>query len=91
MLRGLKVSYVVDKNFFVYQGRRLSAPATDDKVKLRVLVDHGSIELFANDGVAVATHFALPDPQNRSISFSGKKSATVSMVINELTSNWPEK
>ena len=90
-LRGLKVSYVVDKNFFVYQGRRLSAPAIDGKVKLRVLVDRGSIELFANDGAAVATHFALPDPQNRSISLSGKGNATVSMVINELKSSWPEK
>jgi len=33
----------------------------------------------------------LPDPQNRSISLSGKGNATVSMVINELKSSWPEK
>jgi len=91
ILRGLKVSYVVDKKFFVYQGRRLSAPEVDGKVKLRVLVDRGSIELFANDGAAVSTHFALPDPQNRSISLSGKGSAKVSMVINELKSSWPKK
>jgi sucrose-6-phosphate hydrolase SacC (GH32 family) len=90
-LRGLKVSYVVDKNCFIYQGRRLSAPAIDGKVKLRVLVDRGSIELFANDGAAVATHFALPDPQNQSMSLSGKISGVVSMVINELKSSWPEK
>jgi fructan beta-fructosidase len=82
---------VADKQFFIYQGSRLPAPPVDGKVKLRVLVDRGSIELFANDGATVATHFALPDPRNRSISLSGKGNATVSMVINALKSSWSEK
>ncbi len=68
------------------QGRRLAAPPVDGKVKLRVLVDRGSIELFANDGAAVATFFALPKPENWSISLSGNGSA--SLVINELKSIW---
>ena len=68
---------------------RLAAPAVNGKVKLRVLVDRGSIELFANDGAAVATHFALPDPKNRSLSVSG--SGSVSLVINELKSSWPQE
>ena len=88
-LRGLKVSYVADKQFFIYQGSRLPAPPVDDKVKLRVLVDRGSLELFANDGAAVATHFALPDTKNRSIRLSGKGS--VSLTINELKSSWPQQ
>jgi sucrose-6-phosphate hydrolase SacC (GH32 family) len=64
----------------------LAAPAVNGKVKLRVLVDRGSIELFANDGAAVATHFALPDPKNRSITLSGNGS--LSLVIHELKSSW---
>lgn len=88
-LRGLKVSYDADKQQFIYQGSRLAAPMVNDKVKLRVLVDRGSVELFANDGAAVATHFALPDPENRSISLSGNGS--VSLVINELKSSWPQQ
>ena len=87
-LRGLKVSYDADKQQFIYDGSRLAAPPVNGKVKLRVLVDRGSIELFANDGAAVATHFALPDPKNRSISLSGNGS--VSLVINELKSSWPQ-
>ena len=90
-LRGLKVGYDADKQVFIYNGARLAAPAVNGKVKLRVLVDRGSIELFANDGAAVATHFALPDPKNRRISVSGKGSGIVSMVINELKSSWPQK
>ena len=88
-LRGLKVSYDAGKQQFNYEGRRLAAPPVDGRVKLRVLVDRGSIELFANDGAAVATHFALPDPENRSISLSGNGS--VSLVINELKSSWPQE
>ena len=85
-LRGLKVSYDADKQQFLYRGSRLAAAPVNGKVKLRVLVDRGSIELFANDGAAVATHFALPDPKNRSISLSGNGS--VSLVIYELKSSW---
>ena len=85
-LRGLKVGYDTDKEQFIYEGSRLAAPPVDGKVKLRVLVDRGSIELFANDGAAVATHYALPDPENRSISVTGN--GKVSLSINELKSIW---
>jgi fructan beta-fructosidase len=85
-LRGLKVGYDEDKQEFLYEGVPLAAPTVNGKVKLRVLVDRGSIELFANDGAAVATHFALPKPENRSISLTGK--GKVSLVINELKSSW---
>jgi len=88
-LRGLKMSYDVAKQQFLYEDSPLAAPPVDGKVKLRVLMDRGSIELFANDGAAVATHFALPDPKNRSISLSGQGS--VSLIINELRSSWPEE
>jgi fructan beta-fructosidase len=88
-LRGLKVIYQADKQQFLYKGSPLAATPVDGKVKLRVLVDRGSLELFANDGAAVATHFALPDPKNRSISVTGKGS--VSLIINELKSSWPEE
>jgi fructan beta-fructosidase len=88
-LRGLKVSYVADKQFFIYQGQRLAAPPVNGKVKLRALVDRGSLELFANDGAAVATHYALPDPGNRSMTLSGK--GKVSLSINELKSIWPQQ
>ena len=88
-LRGLKVTYNTDKQQFLFGRSRLPAAPVNGKVKLRVLVDRGSIELFANDGAAVATHFALPDPKNRSISVSG--SGSISLVINELKSSWPQE
>ena len=68
---------------------KISGISWNAGLKLRVLVDRGSIELFANDGAAVATHYALPDPKNRSISLSGNGS--VSLIINELKSSWPQE
>ena len=88
-LRGLKVSYDAAKQQFIYQGQRLPAAPVNGKVKLRALVDRGSLELFANDGAAVATHYALPDPGNRSMTLSGK--GKVSLSINELKSSWPQE
>jgi fructan beta-fructosidase len=88
-LRGLKVAYNADNQQFIYRGRRLVAALVNGKVKLRVLVDRGSIELFANEGAAVATHYALPDPENRSITLSGN--GNVSLMINELKSSWPQE
>ena len=88
-LRGLKVVYQADKQQFIYKDTALPAPPVNGKVKLRVLVDRGSIELFANEGAAVATHYALPDPENRSITLSGN--GNVSLMINELKSSWPQE
>ncbi|MBT3191030.1 MAG: glycoside hydrolase family 32 protein [Verrucomicrobia bacterium] len=85
-LRGLKVVYQADKQQFIYKDTALPAPPVNGKVKLRVLVDRGSIELFANDGAAVATRYALPAPETRSTSLTGK--GKVSLVINELKSIW---
>jgi sucrose-6-phosphate hydrolase SacC (GH32 family) len=89
LLRGLKVRYQAGKQQFLYRGAPLAAPPVNGKVKLRVLVDRGSFELFANEGAAVATHYALPDPENRSINISGNGS--VSLIINELKSSWPQE
>ena len=85
-LRGLKVSYDPTQQQFLYKDTTLAAPPVNGTVKLRVLVDRGSIELFANEGATVATHFALPDPKNRSITLSGNGS--VSLMIHELKSSW---
>jgi fructan beta-fructosidase len=83
-LRGLNLGYDPTKQQVLYKNTPLAAPAVGGKVKLRVLVDRGSIELFANEGATVATHFALPNPENKSISLSGNGS--VSLVIHELKS-----
>jgi fructan beta-fructosidase len=69
----------------------IPAPAVDGKVKLRVLVDRASLELFANDGQSAASFVVVPDAGNRKISIQGNTSLEIdSIVVNELKSAWIE-
>lgn len=81
-----------DKQTGGYKERlRRSIPASevDGKVKLRVLVDRASLELFVNDGQAAASFVMVPAADNRTIVFEGNGSMIVeSLVVNELKSMW---
>ncbi|MEI6234229.1 MAG: glycoside hydrolase family 32 protein [Planctomycetota bacterium] len=71
-------------------GRRvIAAPEVNGKVKLRVLVDRTSLELFVNDGQSAASFVVIPDTKNRAISISGGMAMFSSIVVNELKSSWP--
>ena len=87
-LRGLQIRYNHGANVFEFGKVRLPAPAIDGKVKLRALVDRGSLELFSNDGAAVATSYALPSPTNKSLSMTVGENRIHELVIHELTSSW---
>ena len=70
--------------------REIPAPGVDGKVKLRVLVDRASLELFVNDGQAAASFVVIPDAQNRDISLTGDAATKISSLeVNELKSMWP--
>jgi fructan beta-fructosidase len=60
-------------------------------VKLRILVDRGSFEIFLNDGKTVLTHSEISELDNKSISLSGGDVVIKSMVVHELKSSWPVK
>ena len=73
-------------------GRRaIPAPEVDGKVKLRVLVDRASLELFVNDGQAAASFTVIPAADKRTISIDGNASMKLdSLVVNELRSIWSQ-
>lgn len=69
--------------------RAVPAPAVDGTVKLRVLVDRASLELFVNDGQSAASFVTIPAADNRTISIEGNAAMKVSsLVLNELKSSW---
>ena len=58
-------------------------------VKLRILVDRGSIEVFLNDGITVLTQSIIHELEDTKVSFEGGgKTVIKSMEINEVTSSW---
>ncbi len=61
----------------------------DGTVKLRILVDRGSIEIFLNEGVRALTHSIIHELEDTKVSFEGGSKAVIqSMEINEITSSW---
>ena len=57
-------------------------------VKLRILVDRGSIEIFLNEGETVLTHSVISELDNKSISITGGDAAIKSLEAHELKSSW---
>jgi sucrose-6-phosphate hydrolase SacC (GH32 family) len=74
-------------------GRRaISATEVNGKVKLRVLVDRASLELFVNDGQAAASFVVVPDPKIRALSITAGGPVKIdSIEVNELKSCWTGK
>ena len=60
-------------------------------VKLRILVDRGSMEIFINDGESVLTHSVITELDNKSITITGGDALIKSLEIHELKSSWDSK
>lgn len=72
-----------------YQGHQVPAPVVDGVVKLRVLVDRASIELFTNDGEYVATFNAEIDPKQTTLSIKSPGEVKIdSLEVHRLNSAW---
>ncbi len=78
-------------------GRKLSClnksaelEPVDGRIKLRLLVDRTSIEIFANDGRVTMSFCFLPKPAEPIIGLyaKGGPARVLSMEINELSSAW---
>ncbi len=88
-IRGLEVTYDLNSKMFTFGTSKIAAPVIDGKVKLRILLDRASIELFANDGAAVSTCYAVAETGNQGISVSADSNTKInSIIINELKSLW---
>ena len=88
-IRGLNVKYDLNNGIFIYGTTKITAPVIDGKVKLRILLDRASIELFANGGATVATCYAVAETGNQHISISAEDETKInSLIINKLKSSW---
>jgi fructan beta-fructosidase len=65
-----------------------SLPITDGKVRLVILVDRTSIEVFAQDGRALLTACFLPPADERRITLTGAGAKVESLECWTLKSSW---
>jgi len=100
-IRGVKITYgnlmklrtatgVREVKCFHFNGKSYPAPMIDGRVKLRVLADRASLELYANEGATVASSYEFAIPEDYTLSISASNEIQIhSLVVNELKSAWP--
>ncbi len=67
--------------------RAIPAPAVEGIVKLRVLIDRASLELFVNDGQAAASFVVVAKGQK--IAIEGNDEMMIeSLIVNTVKSAW---
>jgi sucrose-6-phosphate hydrolase SacC (GH32 family) len=75
----------------VFLGKTVRLEPIDGKVKLQVLVDRSSIEVFGPDGRFSMSSCFLPPPDNKKLALTAKggTARVKSLDVWELKSAWP--
>ena len=73
-IRGVDVSYDGEKNLLICGGKRASLNPDNGKIRLMILGDRGSLEVFANDGRVAVSHGVLLDKGKPVFAVDGKHS-----------------
>ena len=91
-LRGFVVTYDSDAESLSSCGTATSLPPIDGAIRLRILLDRTSIEVYANDGRVYIPRVVFPEPDNRSlgISCTGATTTATRLRVHELKSIWPQ-
>ncbi|AWM40793.1 Levanase precursor [Gemmata obscuriglobus] len=71
-LRGTKLSYDPDKNVLTCNGVTAPVDAPAGAFLLHVLVDRGSVEVFADNGRVAMSVAAIPNENNRTVGLGGR-------------------
>jgi fructan beta-fructosidase len=89
-IRGVPVLYDVEKHEVSCKNIKAPLMLMDGKVRLRLLVDRGSIEIFGNDGQVALSVGAIPADDNHSLEVFSRGGATQlrSLEVFELKSAW---
>jgi len=85
-VRGVPVTYDAGKAELTCLDRRAKLLPIDGKIRLHILVDRTSIDIFGNDGRLYMPMGMILDPGNRSLSVAGAKISDLQLY--KLRSSW---
>ena len=90
MIRGVPVVYNVKKNELSCGRPKAKLKPIDGKIRLRILVDRVSIEVFANDGRIYMPIRAIPEGDQKGLEIFTKGGSIKinSLKVHELNSIW---
>lgn len=91
-IRGERIRYLVADRKLSWHDTSSLEPI-DNRVRLRILVDRSSIEIFGNDGRISVTNLFFPDASNGNVELfaEGGDIRVVSLEVNRLESIWQER
>jgi fructan beta-fructosidase len=91
-IRGTPVVYDVKKKVVVFLGKTAKSEPIEGKVKLQVLVDRSSVEVFGADGRFSMSSCFLPPVGDKKLSLKAKGGTAkiTSLEVWELKSAWPK-
>ena len=89
-IRGEPLALDLDKKRMTCHGCEAPLPMRDGRIRLRILVDRTSIEIFAGDGLVYMPVGVILPEDNRSLRLSGLTGLfrVVSLEVHELCSAW---
>lgn len=89
-IRGEKLIYNVKDQLLRVMDSEAKVISSDNKIRLRLIVDRNSIEIYANQGEVTFTRFFYPEPSNMNLSLTSKggKFSIHSMEVYRLKSIW---
>ena len=92
-MRGFSITYNADTETLSSCGTATHLSPTDGVVRLRILLDRTSIEVFANDGRVYIPRVVFPEDDNRSIGITCHTGSTTApyLRVHELKSSWVQE
>jgi fructan beta-fructosidase len=92
-IRGEPVTWSAKNKKLSCLGAEAPLEPLDGRIRLHILVDRTSIEVFGNDGRVSLTSCFLPAPDNRSLetTAAGPAAQVISLEVYELRSAWPQR
>ncbi len=90
-IRGMRLTYACRTGELAFLGKSVKLDGVSAGLKLRVLVDRTSVEIFAAGGRYVMSFCVSPEPDDQTLSLaaSGGESRIASMAAAALRSVWP--
>jgi fructan beta-fructosidase len=88
VIRGIRIAYFPAKQELRCGNDAAKLAPVEGRVKLRILIDRGSIEVFANDGEAAFSIAGAADDERMRMGSVGAETKLISLQISLLKSVW---
>jgi sucrose-6-phosphate hydrolase SacC (GH32 family) len=91
--QGTEILYNVKRGVLTVLGCTVPLPAVNNKIKLEILLDRTSVEVFANDGQTVISNCFIPDEKALDVVLytNGGELGIDKLEVYELESIWKEQ